>query len=186
MPIIAKRDSEKSFLPHPAGMFPAVCCDVVDLGMVTSNYAGKEKVQHKVRLVWQTSAKMEDGRRFIVGKRYTVSLFEKATLFQDLTSWGIQLSEDDMDGGFDIETLIGLPAFLNVQHKKDALDPKKVYANVVSVNPLPDFAPRIETEGYVRVTERDTILKAAGWHDPVEQEPLDPEAGYADLIPPGA
>lgn len=163
MPIWAKA-SGSSFKPAPAGPAVARCCDVVDLGMVKSSFKdeqGHAKVQHKVRLVWQLAdPDPETGKRPIVSERYTLSLHEKATLRQHLESWRGRLFTDKELAGFDVETVIGVPAYLNIVH---AHKEGSVYANVRAVMPPPKGSEVPLVEGYTRVCERS--------EDPPEDQP---------------
>ena len=52
------KDSGVDFELHPEGQFNATCVDVIDLGELESFGSMK----HFVRLVWLTSAKMDNGR----------------------------------------------------------------------------------------------------------------------------
>lgn len=152
MAIIATAGDTREFAPAPSGLHQAVCVDVVDMGMLEVTYAGKTKQQHKVRLVWQIDEPMDDGKRFIVQKRYTLSLSEKANLRKDLESWRGKPFTRDEEMGFDLERLIGVNCFLNIVHAdKDG----KTYANVVGVVPLKRGMPHIQPEGYVRVQDRN-------------------------------
>lgn len=151
MAIMATAGDTKAFTPAPAGLHHGVCVDVVDMGWLEVTYAGKTKKQHKVRLVWQIDEAMEDGRRYIVQKRYTLSLHEKAALRHDLESWRGRAFTDDELGGFDLEKLLGVNAFLNVvQVQKSG----SVYANVASVVPLKKGMAKMVPEAYVRVKDR--------------------------------
>lgn len=157
MAIMAKGGGNKDFIPCPAGVHQGVCVDVVDLGMVTSTFVddktGQPKIQHKADIVWQTSEAMADGRPFLVKKRYTLSLHEKATLRHDLESWrGRPFSEIEAEG-FDVERLLGVNALLNVQHKAGSKG--GTFANVVSLMPLPKNMPPMKAPGdYLRVCDR--------------------------------
>ena len=64
MPIYAK--ASPSFTPAPAGTHAAVCVDVIDMGDVVSEFNGKKKTQHKIRIVWQLDELRDDGKRFTV------------------------------------------------------------------------------------------------------------------------
>lgn len=151
MPIIATAGEGKTFAPAPAGVHQGVCVDVVDMGMLEVKWAGETKKQHKVRIVWQIDEAMEDGKRFIVQKRYTLSLHEKANLRKDLEAWRAKaFTAEELP--FDIERLLGVNCFLNVVHAhKDG----KTYANVASIMPLKKGMPKMDPEGYQRVKDRD-------------------------------
>jgi hypothetical protein len=152
LPIIATAGDNKEFTPAPAGLHQAVCVDVVDMGILEVTYAGKSKKQHKVRVVWQIDEPMEDGKPFIIQKRYTLSLFEKAALRKDLESWRGKPFSQEEEAAFDLERLLGVNCFLNVIHvQKDG----KTYANVAGVVPLKKGLPTIQPKDYVRVQDRD-------------------------------
>ena len=163
MPIIATVGTGRAFTPAPAGLHQGVCVDVVDMGVLEVTYAGQTKRQHTVRVVWQIDEDMEDNRPFIVQKRYTLSLHEKATLRKELESWrGRAFSEDEL-AGFDLEKLLGANAQLNIQHTVKA---GETYANVVSIVPLGKGMQKMEGREYVRVKDR---TEANGQ---VDNEPL--------------
>ena len=127
MAIIAmKPNSNGTYTPAPEGVHDAVCCDVADLGIVETTWQGETKSQHKVRLVWQLAAKMEDGRPYSIGRRYGLTLHEKSSLAKDLKSWFGKAPPDNLD----LEKLIGQNCQLVIVHsERDG----QVYANVQSV-----------------------------------------------------
>lgn len=151
MPIIAKRTSSNEFVPAPSGAHAAVCVDVVDLGILEVNYGGKTKKQHKIRVVWQISENMGDGKPFIVQKRYTLSLHEKAGLTKDLESWRGRSFTEEEANGFDVETIIGVPCMVNViQQQKEG----STYANITAVMRLPKGMTILNVRDYIRVKDR--------------------------------
>lgn len=151
MAIIAKSTGE-DFVLAPAGAHPAVCCDVVDLGVMKVVYAGKEKAQHKIRIVWQLDEADATGKPFRVQQRYTLSLHEKAALRKDLESWrGKPFTEEEIKDGFDIEKLIGVGCFLNVMHEAKGTT---MYANVKAIMRLPKGVQSPTVRDYTRVCDR--------------------------------
>lgn len=156
MPIIATAGSDsRTFTPAPAGVHQAVCVDVIDKGLIESNFVdertGAKKVQHKIDIAWQlVNERRDDGKRFVVYKRYTLSLNEKATLRKDLESWRGRAFTRDEEMGFDVETVIGANALVNVQHNVKG---EKTYANVASVMPLMRGMPKAAAENYQRAIE---------------------------------
>ena len=114
MSIIARKD-KGNFIPAPVGLWPAVCCDVVDLGMVPSQWGPK----HKVQIRWLVAAepKREDGKPHMVSKKYTLSLHEKANLRQMLEVWRGKKFTDEELNGFDLEVLLKAPCMLQVAHE---------------------------------------------------------------------
>ena len=149
MPIIAKGSSGK-FEPCPAGVQQAVCVDIVDHGTQPTPWGDKWKVDVR----WQTAERMADGSPYLVNKRYTLSLNEKANLRHDLEAWrGRPFTEAEVMG-FDLEKLIGVNCLLNVVHKAGAKG--GTFANVVSIMPLAKGMTPIAPVGYVRVCDRTT------------------------------
>ena len=127
------------FEKAPEGMRVARCYKIVDCGTHMNPVFGKSQ-----RLAWiyfelpttlMTKGEQE-GKPFIIGKRYGLSHNEKANLRIDLESWyGKRFDTNQLDkaGGFDLEKLIGRPALLNIIHSEDGK-----YANIKSINPLID------------------------------------------------
>ena len=150
MAIIAKA-SGSNFIPAPAGVHSAVCVDVVDMGMLKVAFGGKEKSQHKIRIVWQIEEVMETGFPYIVQRRYTLSLHEKASLRKDLESWrGKAFTAQELEG-FDVENLIGVPCMLNVIHEEKE---SGTFANVTSIMRLAKGMQPLKPHDYIRVCDR--------------------------------
>lgn len=152
MAIIAKdTGGGGGFTQAPGGVHAAVCCDVVDMGVLEVTYSNKTKKQHKIRVVWQIEQAMEDGKPFIVQKRYTLSLHEKASLRADLESWRSKPFTEDELHGFDVETVIGAAALLNVVPE---MKNGTVYSNVKSIMKLPKNFTVLQVRDYIRAKDR--------------------------------
>jgi hypothetical protein len=151
MAIIAKGSS---FTPCPAGLHQGVCADVIDLGMVDGQFG----LKHKVTLVFQVNEPMDDGRPFLVQRRYTVSLDQKASLRKDLESWrGRPFTADELKG-FDLEKLLGVNCQLNVQQSdRDGT----TYANITAIVPLSRGMAKMAVSGYIRKKDREPEQQAA-------------------------
>jgi len=148
-----KVSAGKSFTPAPAGVHQAVCCDVVDLGLVEVEWQGQKNTKPMVRLVWQIAeSEPETGKPYLIAKRYGASLHKKATLRKDLQSWrGRPFTEAELKE-FDLDNVIGAGALLNVVHNvKDGT----TYANIEAIMPLPKGTPRLDVRDYVRVQDRE-------------------------------
>jgi len=118
----------------PEGVQRIVCCDVVDLGMVTDTWGGHPKVKHKVQLRWLSEHTAPNGQMFLLTKRYTYSLHERSSLRRDLNMWrGKPISEEDA-ATFDLERLIGVNALANIGHRDRR---GETYAEVLVMMPLP-------------------------------------------------
>jgi hypothetical protein len=140
MPTIISQGEEKERELHPPGLTQAVCVFVEDVGFQKTVYKGSEKVNRKVVIVWESEAKMKDGRPFLISKRYTASLFEKAQLRIDLESWrGRQFSQEEL-AAFDLDVVKGANAFINIVHETHN---GKTYANMKGIAPLKGGIPKI-------------------------------------------
>ena len=145
MPVIVKGTGD--FVPAPEGLHLAVCVDVVDLGQQETPWGGR----HKVLLVWEIAAHMEDGRPYIVRKRYTSSLHEKSNLNHDLKAWrGRPFTPDEL-AGFDIEKVLGVSCQVLIQH---AVKEGMTYANVTAVMKAGPGQKLTPSGHYVRVKSR--------------------------------
>jgi hypothetical protein len=144
--LIAKDNSESKFakLPLPeAGTHQAVCCAVWDLGLQKSSYMGEEKIQHKIIVAWEISEKINapeseyDGKPYMLNRKYTLSLGDKANLRKDLESWrGKPFNAEELKKGVDLDKLYGVNCLLGIKHEADRNDAAKVYANVTAILPL--------------------------------------------------
>lgn len=178
MPIIAKGGESKEFTPAPPGVHQGVCVDVIDKGILEVTYAGKTKQQHKISIAWQIDERRDDGKRFLVYKRYTLSLNEKATLRKDLEGWRGRAFTRDEEMGFDVENVLGVNCLLNIQHNQVA---DKTYANVVSIMPLVKGMAKIAANDYIREVDREPQSEQ---DSPSEREPgEDDRMMSADDIP---
>lgn len=176
MSLIAK--SSGQFTPAPEGLWSAVAVDVVDLGVLKQEYNGKTRSVHKCRIAWEISEKMEDGRPFLIGKRYTLSLHPKASLHKDLKAWrGKAFTEEELKG-FDLEKVIGAGCQLMIAHEeKDGT----TYANIMAITRVSKTSALTPSGKYIRVQDRDAVIAPASGNggnngpvdDPFLEEPHD-------------
>jgi len=150
-------DTSREYVPAPEGQHVAVCCDIVDLGEVETEWEGKKSVARKVRLVFQIAEAMDDGRPFTVSRTFNCKLGPKTALRQFLEAWrGTKYTQAEAEGfrtkGLDLETLMGQNALLQVVHN-NAND--TTYANVQSIMRLPAGMQPLTVEDYTRVKDRD-------------------------------
>lgn len=147
--ILSGSNSSGNFQPAPDGMHQAVLVDVIDEGEKETPWGKK----HKVCLVWEIDAPMDNGRRFTVRKYYTASLNEKGNLRKDLKGWfGRDLNAEELKR-FDLENLLGRPCSLFVEQSESAEG--KVYANVKIVS-KPGKSPIGPSGDYTRAQDRDS------------------------------
>jgi hypothetical protein len=155
VPIIVRK-TENKYPLISAGTYNGVCVDVVDEGMVKSNFDGKEKLQPKVSLHWQLDEQRPDKpeERFTIRRRYTASLNKKSTLAKELVAWrGKPFTKEELEA-FDLEKLIGVPALITVVHQLSK-DGDETYANVASVASPPKGMPKLKAENYTRRKDRE-------------------------------
>jgi hypothetical protein len=157
---------QKKIAPAPEGLNNAVCIDVVDLGMVETQWGKKPKV----RLVWEVEAKQEDGRPFLVVQTYGASISPKSTLRKHLKGWrGRDFNPEELEA-FDLEKIVGVHCQLIVVHNE--ADDGRIFANVETIlkpgsnkiSPSPD---------YVRVKDRTDDQKSGGHEGSADLEDSD-------------
>jgi len=112
-------ESSKDFEQPPAGNHIAICYQVVDMGTQKGEYEGRPNFNRKISIRWELcNEKMSDGENagkpFSVGKIYTASLSEKATLRHHLESWRGRAFTSTELAGFDPKNVLGAPCMVNV------------------------------------------------------------------------
>ena len=118
------------FKPHPEGIHPAICVDVMDLGLVETDFQGQKKMVNKVKLTFESEAQTEDGKRCTVSKNFTASLHPKAKLADFLGKWrGRPVAPGE---SIDLQKLIGANCTLVISHQKNLSG--KTYASIDAVS----------------------------------------------------
>ena len=149
MSIIAKDTGKEWELP-PEGLHPAVCCDVVDLGDVDTEWG----LRHKIDLRWQLDTLTSEGKPHLITRRFNLSLHEKSTLRPFLEAWrGKRFSEAELQG-FDLEKLLGANCQLQVIYNQGS---DRTFANVHTAVPPAKGAVKLMVSGYIRVAEREGL-----------------------------
>lgn len=145
-----------TFAPHPEGIFPAVCVDVIDMGMMSVEQQGGNTRVHKVRLVFETDQVKQDGTRFVVARMFTASLHPKGRLAQTLEKWrGQPFQPDEV---LDLNRLIGVSCTLVVSHVLRA--DGTVFASIDAITKAAmTLAP---SRNYDPKAARDRIVAAGG------------------------
>lgn len=140
MATIAKVPENEGFEPLPAGPHAARCIHLIQLGTHEREYQGEVKAPaFRIRLEFEVPEERvttKEGKNMpkIIGKEYTLSLHEKATLRKDLKGWRSVDFTDDEAKGFDVEKLVGVPCLISVVRSEYN---GKTYANIDSVMRLP-------------------------------------------------
>jgi len=171
MPIIATAGDSTSYPPAPEGTHHAVCVDVIDVGMKANPFKDGQ-LQRKIDIAWQIDEARDDSKLYVLYKRYTLSLNEKATLRHDLESWRGKVFTRQEELGFDVEQVIGANCLINVTHKAGTKDASKTFANVVSVMPLVRGMVRRVASGYVRQQDQHPDADAVGDDVTVDEIPF--------------
>jgi pyruvate/2-oxoglutarate dehydrogenase complex dihydrolipoamide acyltransferase (E2) component len=185
MKLSEKKNS--NFTPHPEteGPIKGVIVDVTEPKKRLTQYGEKDEF----RLVFETEAEDEENdRRFCVWSRgYTPSLNEKAAVRKDLKKiLGRELTAAELLE-FDLETLIGYPVKLIIQHEhKD----DRVFANISFIAPDKSADPLKPSGKFVRQRDRDTgdapAKAPATAPAPAPKAPAAPAAAAAPAAPAAA
>lgn len=140
--------SSSSFRPCPEGTIQGILVDVIDNGLVTTTYNGEEKTSHKVSFAWQVDERKDDGTRFLVFQRLTLSLHPKANLRKIVeTLRGKKFTDEEAEAGVELDDLKGAQALLTIIQNQVG---DRVYANVSGVAPLLRGMAKLEAEPYER------------------------------------
>lgn len=131
-------EQQADFQIAPAGNHRAVCYSVIDLGTQEKQYEGEVSYKHEIEIGFElVDETMEDGRPFVISKRFTFSSSKKSNLIKVLESWrGIPFKPEDLGvNGFDIQKLIGVPCLLACVHVETSTG--KNYCVINAATPLP-------------------------------------------------
>lgn len=152
MPLIAK-DKGTDYEPLAAGMYPAVCYGIIDLG--TQPAFGSFPPKRQVAFLWEVPSERiefeKDGKKHDlprgISAMFTLSLSPKSKMRPMLESWRGRVFTAEELNGFDLKTVLGANCLLNVVHKNGTgPNASKVYANVASVSPLAKGMPKLKSE----------------------------------------
>ena len=119
--------AEKEQTLVPAGTHNAICCRVVDIGTQATSFGPR----HQLFFSWElTDETMNNGRPFIISRRYNYSADRKASLRIDIEGWlGRTLDARDF-GTLDLSTMLGRTCLVGVKHEtRDG----RTFANVTSI-----------------------------------------------------
>jgi hypothetical protein len=144
------------FKPHPEGIHPAVCVDVMDLGLVETDFQGQKKMVNKVKLVFESEQKTEDGKNCTVSKNFTASLHPKAKLAEFLGKWrGRPVVPGET---IDLAKLLGASCTLVISHQQNMSG--KTYASIDAVSKPTKKVAASGTYDPVAARQRYTEWKA--------------------------
>ena len=162
--ILTCKDSG-DFQPHPEGIHPAVCVDVMDLGLVETDFQGVKKMVNKVKLTFESEALTDDGKRCAVRRSFGASLHPKSNLASFLGKWrGRPVAPGETIG---LEKLIGACCTLVISHQKNLAG--KTYASIDAVSkptkkvtPSGTYDPAAARQRYAEWCLRTATIKQNG------------------------
>lgn len=130
MSMVLQCKENTEFKPHPEGIHPAICVDVIDLGLVETDFQGQKKMVNKVKLVFESEQKTDDGRNCTVSKNFTASLHPKAKLADFLGKWrGRPVVPGE---SIDLGKLLGACCTLVISHQQNIVG--RTYASIDAVS----------------------------------------------------
>lgn len=121
---------KESSQPHPEGIHPAICVDVIDLGMVEVEFQGQHKMVNKVKLVFESEQKTADGKNWTVSKNFTASLHPKAKLAEFLGKWRGRVVVPGET--IDLDKLLGACCTLVISHQQNMVG--RTYASIDAIS----------------------------------------------------
>ena len=154
-----------NFEKHPTGIWQAVCRDVIDLGMQWTEFQGKRKLVRKLMLVFETEHVGADGKRGIVTKKFTASLYPNAKLTGFLGQWrGRQIVPGD---NVDLKKLPGTCCTLVLSHQQSLSGRTYVSIDAVSkatkkVVPSGTYDPAAMRQRIAEWAAKDAATAQAG------------------------
>src|SRR6476660_6298000 len=138
MSIVLESKVGDDFKPHVEGIHPAVCVDVIELGLVETEFQGQKRLVNKVRIFFETEQRNEEGKNCVITKTFTASIHPKAKLAEFLGKWR---GRPVMPGEkIDLAKLIGACCTLVISHQQNLVG--RTYASIDAVSkPTKKVAP---------------------------------------------
>lgn len=173
----------------PSGSHIAICNLVADCGMQPGSPAFPAP-KHKVYLRFEIPAERleyeKDGKTFegpmTIGRFYTASMNEKATLRKHLEGWRGKSFTDDEAAAFDVGKLLGVACMLSVvEDERDG----KTYSNISSIGKLPKGMPQPVAENDLLYFEdsspRESFEALPPWlREKIEKQIVAPSNSFRD------
>lgn len=131
MSLTVTQSNGGNFKPHPEGIHPAICVDVVDLGMQEQTFQGQTKIVQKCKIIFETEQETDEGVKMTISKNFTLSLHPKASLNKFLSKWrGKDIGEGE---NIDLEKLIGVCATLVIAENQNPATGKR-YTSIDAIS----------------------------------------------------
>jgi hypothetical protein len=130
MALVLESKAGGDFKPHVEGIHPAVCVDVIDLGIVEKEFQGQKRLVNQVRLYFETEQKSDEGKNCVISKTFTASLHPKAKLADFLGKWrGRPVVPGE---SIDLAKLVGANCTLVISHQQNVVG--RTYASIDAVS----------------------------------------------------
>ena len=115
----------KDFVIPTEGSHIVILFKIIDLGTQDTEYKGEAKKQHRVQFGFEVTDQLHDfgtgEKPLYISKTYTYSFYKSSHLLADLVSWRGEFRPEQIDMNcpecFDIETMLGEPAYASITHK---------------------------------------------------------------------
>lgn len=147
MPVFARNPKQSPWEIPEEGVHRAVCCDVIDLGLIDGFFGNAYKVDFR----WQVEELTIEGKPMLVTRRFTNSLHEKSNMRPFLEAWrGKKFTDDELEA-FDLERLIGANCQLQIMYN---IKGDKTFANVTTIMPPVKGVPPLTVRDYIRKAQR--------------------------------
>ena len=165
------------FQPHPEGIHPAVCVDVIDLGLVETDFQGQRRMTNKVRVYFETEQRNEEGKNCVISKTFTASLHPKAKLADFLGKWrGRPVLPGET---IDLSKLVGACCTLVISHQQNMVG--RTYASIDAVSkPTKRVAP---SGHYDPAASRQRIEEWKAKEAAEHRQPMQPNGGQRNGSP---
>ncbi len=124
----------------PGGNYPATCYQMIEVGTETIEYMGESKKQKKVRLYFELPGELfvfregEPKKPFSIDMKFTLSMYERASLRHFIGSWRGKPLEDKEADRFDVSVLVGKACLLTIGQELSKRG--TTYNKIMGVGPL--------------------------------------------------
>ena len=161
--LVLQCNDSGNFIKHPPGIWQGVCVDVIDLGLIWTEFQGQRKLVRKLKLVFETEHIGEDGKRGIVTKNFTASLHPKAKLAGFVGQWrGRPVAPGE---NVDLKKLLGACCTLVLSHQQSLSGRTYVSIDAVSkatkkVTPSGTYDPAAMRQRIAEWAAKDAAAQA--------------------------
>ena len=157
------------FEPIPAGVYPAWCYGLVDMGTQAETYQGKTSHRQKVRLLFELPLeKDKNGKVRTIGATVTANLVgDSNKLKKWLQSWrGKPFTKEESDR-FKLSAVVGKGCQLVVINKPKGSDPSKVSDYIDNIMPVGKDPATGKPADYLKCSQPNIVFTIEGWDQQV-------------------